>query len=148
MIIWLVLAVLFSASDLWAATYWVSTTGSDSNTCTNSATPPATSAGYKRNIGVNSSSGLGCLSSGDTLIIRSGTYSESIYGIGSPQVQIPSGTAGAPTTIKPYTGETVTMRPPNSSHEDVIWTNRSYIVIGDQSRAASLPKNLILDATN
>jgi len=61
--------------------YWVSTQGNDGNPCTLTATPQTT--GAKRTI----AAGIGCMSSGDTLRIRSGTYTESIG-----QNTLPSGT--------------------------------------------------------
>ncbi len=68
------------------ATYYVATTGSDSTSCANAqsqSTPKLT---------INA--GIGCLSSGDTLIVKAGIYNEII-----PD-NIPSGTAGTPTTVK------------------------------------------------
>ena len=65
--------------------YYVATNGNDSTSCTNarnSSTPKRTIA-----------SGIGCLSGGDTLIVKAGSYSESINA-GS----IPSGTSWSNTT--------------------------------------------------
>jgi hypothetical protein len=68
--LWLV--ILFAAYAK-AATYWVSKSSTgDGNACNNSSTPLSTTA--KLTI----AGGLKCLSSGDTLNIRSGTYDEAI----------------------------------------------------------------------
>src|SRR5206468_3541677 len=53
------------------------------------------------------SGALACMSGGDTLIVRGGTYNESIA---SGIDNIPSGSSGAPTTIQTATGETVWLK--------------------------------------
>jgi parallel beta-helix repeat protein len=74
--------------------YYVAKTGSDSNSCAQAqsqSTPKLTING-----------GLSCLTSGDTLLIKAGTYAEFIdtWGAGS---NLPSGTSWAnPTTIAAY----------------------------------------------
>ena len=82
-----------------AATYYVAKTGNNNNTCTKArslSTPKHTIA-----------AGLSCLSSGDTLIIKAGTYLEVIN-----RKQVPSGISNSQrTTIKSATGETVTLKP-------------------------------------
>src|SRR5712691_4046826 len=68
------------------ATYYVAKTGSDSNSCANAqsqSTPKLT---------INA--GAGCLSAGDTLIVKTGTYDEVLNRV------IPSGNPGAPTTLR------------------------------------------------
>src|SRR5215831_18782319 len=63
-----------------AATYYVATTGNDSRSCATAqtrSTPKATIA-----------SGITCLSSGDTLYIRGGTYADVTIGN-----TVPSGTS-------------------------------------------------------
>jgi hypothetical protein len=82
----LVLATLASAGVAQAATFYVATTGNDGNTCAqaqNINTPRLTIP-----------MGVSCLVSGDTLIIKAGTYNN--QEITNP----PSGSAGAYTTIK------------------------------------------------
>jgi hypothetical protein len=87
-----------------AATYFVATTGSDSNSCaaaTNSATP-------KRNI-MGASGGVACVTApGDIVDIRAGNYPEAI-GV-SISAGHPTGTAGSPITVRGHVGETVTVR--------------------------------------
>src|SRR5262245_11535375 len=68
-----------------AATYYVSTTGSNSNSCATAqtiTTPKRTVSG--------SSGGVSCLQPGDTLYVRAGTYAEGLNAINSP-----SGTSSA-----------------------------------------------------
>lgn len=80
-----------------AATYYVATTGNDANTCAQSqstATP-------KRSFNL----ALACMSAGDILYIRSGTYTEQI----DIQTVNLTGTAGNYITIAGYPGETVTL---------------------------------------
>jgi parallel beta-helix repeat protein len=80
------------------ATYYVAKTGSHNYTCAQAqsdSTPRLT---------INS--GITCLSAGDTLVIKSGTYVEGINDT------IPAGTSTATrTTIRAKTGDTVTIRP-------------------------------------
>jgi len=76
-----------------AATYYVAKTGSDAITCAqaqNIATPKLTLA-----------AGVACLASGDTLMVRGGTYSAQ----GIPANTAPSGTPGAYTIIRGYDTE-------------------------------------------
>jgi hypothetical protein len=97
----LVLALSFLLLGLWfaapsqaaATTYYVATNGNDSNPCS-STSPCKTIA-----------KGMEKLSSGDTLIIRGGTYNESVM------LNVKSGTDQAYTTIKAAPGETVWIRP-------------------------------------
>ena len=82
-----------------AATYYVAKTGNNNNTCTQArslSTPKNTIA-----------AGLSCLSRGDTLIIKAGTYLEVIN-----RRQVPSGISNSQrTTIKSAAGQTVTLKP-------------------------------------
>ena len=82
-----------------AATYYVGSAGSDSNSCATAqtiGTPKLT---------INS--GVACLAAGDTLLVRTGTYNE---GLINPSLA--SGTSWANTVrIANYNSETVTMRP-------------------------------------
>src|SRR6266566_4039560 len=70
-------------------TYYVAKTGSDSNSC-NSAQSPSTPK-------LTINAGAGCLSAGDTLIVKSGTYNEILADV------IPSGTAGSHTIVRSET---------------------------------------------
>lgn len=99
----LLLALLLGPSLSWAATYYVSNAGSDSNAC--SLTLPC----------LTIATGRTKLSSGDTLYLRGGTYTEGIVTVWSQSpapggIRIPSGTSWATaTTIAGYPGETVTL---------------------------------------
>lgn len=101
-----VLAVCLSGAAPLAATYYVATTGSDANSCgtaTSSGTPKA-----------SISNAAGCLSAGDTLLVRGGTYDDKL---------VNTALAGASWSnkvrIAAYPGETVWMRP--SSGEYVVY---------------------------
>jgi len=96
----LVLLLLMSplSTDLFAATRYVALNGLDSNTCLDSEnidTPKRTFV-----------SALSCLSPGDTLLIRGGTWTEQIDLQGANK----SGTPGNWITIGGYPGETVIIR--------------------------------------
>src|SRR5688572_10482189 len=122
-----------------AATYFVSQSGNDGNSCSqskNQSTP-------KRTIG----SGLACLSSGDTLQIRGGTYREVIDNLAAG-LPIPSGVStSAPTTIMAFPGETVWLAPSGVSHVIEV-ANRSYVVFdgirvdGSGTNPASNPSSV------
>ena len=105
-----------------AATYYVTTTGSDSNPCSQSR-PCRTIA-----------QGMSVLRAGDTLYIREGTYAESI-GSSAP---VPSGTSWSQAvTIAGYPGETVIL---NGYHAGISLndgTRVSYVIFD----------NLIIDAS-
>jgi parallel beta-helix repeat protein len=108
-----------------AATYYVGKTGSDATSCAearNQSTPKGT---------INA--GIGCLSGGDTLIIQSGTYNESINGN-----HIPSGTSwSSATTIRAESPRTAVIKP--SSGDAVgISSARTYIVFD----------GLVIDSSN
>lgn len=99
------------------ATYYVAKTGNDLYSCSQAqslATPKVTIAG-----------GISCLSSGDTLIIKGGTYTEGI-----PPGKIPSGRSlSAQTTLKAATGEAVIINGSNSIGDALSIYDRTYIVI-------------------
>ena len=71
-----------------AHTYYVATDGDDSN--------PGTEAQPFRTI----QHGIDAMSGGDTLLIKSGTYTEGLY-------RFPAGTAESPTTVMAFPGDTV-----------------------------------------
>lgn len=86
-----------------AATFHVSPSGSNGNSCAaaqNPATPKQTPL-----------AGVGCLASGDTLVLHAGTYiDQCLTDVGPPPI-IPAGTSWAnPTTIRAASGETVWLR--------------------------------------
>lgn len=94
--------------------YFVSTIGSDNNTCiasTNVDTPKATI-----------SNAIQCLSAGDTLWVRGGIYPEMLH---SGMTTIPSGTSWSnKVRIAAYPGESPIMRP--SGTDFVIYLGSSY----------------------
>jgi parallel beta-helix repeat protein len=116
-------ACLLSSQILEAATYYVATTGNDSNIGTESMP--------FRTIG----KGVTVLYPGDKLYVKNGTYPESFYG------KIPGGSSwSSPVTIAAYPGHSVTLRP-NPGPDVVLYfkgVNQQYIVV----------EGLILDAIN
>jgi hypothetical protein len=64
--------VVFQGSSLWAATYWVSKQGSDSNPCFASSTEPKLTTQSRLTI----KAGAACLGTGDTLLVKPGYYNE------------------------------------------------------------------------
>lgn len=126
-------ALLLILGDVWqidAATYYVATTGSDARSCGTAQTITTP----KQTIG----SGVTCLSSGDTLSIRAGTYAEILEWFGWP-----GGTQGTSwataITISAYANEAVTIKPGGS--------NRDYILVmrGSASGATDAPKYIIFN---
>src|SRR5262249_32596853 len=91
-----------------AATYYVAKTGSDTNSCSSAqsqSTPKLT---------INA--GAGCLSSGDTLIVKAGVYAEVLnipYG-----TSVPDGTPGNPTILRSETPLGAIIRPINTTGMD------------------------------
>jgi len=86
----LLILILLLVAKAQAATYWVNTTGNDSNGCTNTTSDPG--SGAKQHIG-GSSGGLSCLKGpGDTLMIGNGTYNENVQIGGGVLDTFPSGT--------------------------------------------------------
>ena len=87
------------AQTLHAATYYVSiAAGDDARSCATAANLSTPMRTLNR--------AVKCLAPGDTLMIRGGTYAESLMD------NIPSGTSWAsPVTLKAFTGEAVTLRP-------------------------------------
>src|SRR5262245_37597800 len=87
----LIFALLLSAIAAEAATYYVSTTGNDANSCAQAQSV----ATAKQTI----PAGVACLVGGDTLLVRAGTYP------GQEVRNPPSGSSGAYTIIKGYPGD-------------------------------------------
>src|SRR5574337_1643406 len=103
-----------------STTYYVATTGNDSN--------PGTATLPFRSI----SRGVSVLAPGDTLSVRGGIYAEAVH-------DIPSGTSwSAPVTVAAYPGETVTVQPGATGWSAIYLYDRSYIVLD----------GLIVDGTN
>jgi len=135
-----VLSVLFAfpflVASAQAATYHVSQSGSDSNSCEMAST---TAAGHKLTI----SAGLACLSAGDTLYIHAGNYTGTANIIDSETWSgtFPSGTnfdSGA-ITIAAFPGETVVIQPPNGRQAIRLTTGAPHYLIF---------KDLVLDGIN
>ena len=128
------LAALFAAQALHAATYYVATQGDDARSCltaANANTP-------KRTI----NNAVPCLQAGDTLLIRGGVYPEALN---EYYRRIPSGTSwSSPVTIAGYPGEKAIMRPNGGPNDtDVIR------VMGPAGGTHHVIfRNLVLDAIN
>ena len=107
-----------------AASYYVATDGNDGNTCAEAQNPSEAK--------LTIAQGINCLSSGDTLIIKGGTYNEGLY-------DPPSGNSSAEmTTVKGAPGETVIIKPDQANPIIAVDDPRSYISI----------ENLIVDGNN
>jgi len=94
--------------------YFVATNGSDSN--------PGTISQPFRTI----AKGVSMLTPGKTLLVRSGTYAESL------QNTIPGGTSwSSPVTIEAYPGEAVTIQPPSGASFALRFShsNERYIIV-------------------
>lgn len=109
---------LFLVWWLWAwpvhaATYYVATTGDNARSCAT-----ASVIGTPKLTVVN---GITCLSAGDTLLVRAGTYAEAIS-------TVPSGTSWANTVrVANYPGETVWLAPTTGvGGNDVIWLDGAF----------------------
>src|SRR5438552_2099353 len=96
-----------------AATYYVSTSGNDSNSCTqaqSSSTPKLTISG-----------GASCLAAGDTLLIMAGTYQE------NQPSSLTSGTSSNVVTIKANPGSSVVIKPPSGTGNGWYLGSQQYI---------------------
>src|SRR5438552_771118 len=101
-----------------SATYYVATSGSNLNTCTQ-----AQSVGTAK---LSIAAGLACLAGGDTLTIKAGTYTESVA-----YHAIPAGTASARTMVQGAPGETITIKPNSGNAQEDVFTiyDRDYITL-------------------
>jgi hypothetical protein len=101
----------------YGATFYVGKSGSDNYSCSQAqavSTPKTTIA-----------AGLACLSGGDTLTIKAGTYAERIT-----SAQLPAGTANAKTVIQAAAGETVILRPTGTINDIVRFsTGKNHITL-------------------
>jgi parallel beta-helix repeat protein len=96
-----------AASPAGAATYYISQSGNDSNSC--QSAQGGSPSRHRLTIG----GALECLSAGDTLYIHGGTYTGWKNAIDSQSFNVPSGTSfGNAVTIAGYPGEQVTLQPP------------------------------------
>lgn len=92
MIILLLILSLFVADVAKAATYWVHPSGNN-GACTNTTTPQGAGGNAKTTI----AAGVACLSSGDTLNIRAGTYNENVLSQGQGGTIMNAASGSAPT---------------------------------------------------
>jgi len=114
---------LAPASTTVQGNYYVATNGSNSN--------PGTISQPFRTI----AKGVSMLTPGKTLLVRSGTYAESLQGT------IPGGTSwSSPVTVEAYPGETVTLQPPSGAGCALHFqgSNEQYIIV----------QGFIIDAKN
>ena len=124
--------LLTFAASAHAATYYVATSGSDSNPCSQAASC------------LTIAKGISVLSAGDTLYIRQGTYNEWIGNNWQQTQHLPSGTSWSnPVTIAGYPGERVVViggigLPNNNGTDSSTWDIVSYLIFD----------NLILDGSN
>ena len=131
----LLLVIFFTIVPVLAhgATYYVAKTGSDSNSC-NSAQSQSTPK-------LTINDGIGCLSTGDTLIVKAGTYNETILDT------IPSGTPGNPTIVKSEVKGGAVLRPDGSQYRvDGV----AFVLFGwaTHSRSYVTFDGFVLDAIN
>lgn len=102
-------------------TYYVATTGNDTNNGQTTGTPWLTLAYAVEQ-----------LSPGDTLFIRGGTYTGPRNVIDSQTFPVPSGTSWLrPVTISGYPGETVVIQPPHNVSAVRLRSSTSYIIFQD-----------------
>jgi parallel beta-helix repeat protein len=110
----LFLTCTFGVDAVHAATYYVSASGTDVHSCTQAQSPSAT----KRTLG----SALTCLSPGDTLYVRGGTYPEALIN------EVPSGISWSSNIlIAAYPGETVWLKPLSGTRVIEFSRNQQYI---------------------
>jgi hypothetical protein len=108
---------LISADLGWTATYWVSPSGSDSNSCS-SISGSSDPGRYRKTI----TGGAQCVSGGDTLFIKNGIYAEKLSN------HLPSGTASRPTTMEGESTGGVIIRPGSGSGAIIGFSQaRSYL---------------------
>lgn len=124
---WIFVLATLCASTSEAMTYYVSQSGSDSNSC--AAASSSTRSSQKATI----AAGVACLAPGDTLLIYGGTYTGANNVIDSQAFRVPSGTSWSnPVTIAGVPGETVTLRPPhNVSGIRLTTGSPSYVIVQD-----------------
>lgn len=141
----LTLCLLLFTATVHATTYYVATTGSDSNTCAQAqsiSTPKKTIAyGTPAN---TANSGINCLAPGDTLLIRAGTYVEEIN-TNRRSLTTATGTSWATaTTISRYQNEVVTLSPAGTSQSGAVL---NLAPVGGNTAAYIIFNGLTLDGT-
>lgn len=119
---------LFGAMHGWAATYYVSTAGSDANSC---ATAQSSGSSAKLTV----VAGMNCLSASDTLKIQAGTYDVNRSVLQTP---IPSGSSGNPTIVTDNGDGQVVLHHPGSGFAGILYftdSGKSYIsIVGTAAR--------------
>lgn len=123
--------LLWLGTPSWAATYYVSKSGNNANTCTQ-----AQSQGTPK---LTITAGLGCLASADTLTIGAGTYAERLNNV------IPSGTGpsfAGMTLMQAVTGATVIVQPATGGCNP---GDRPLLLSGD---TAIHIRDIVFDASN
>lgn len=105
-----------------AATFWVSKSGSNGNSCTAARSDNCPTGGSCAKLTLNNiggNGGISCLAGGDTLIVQNGAYNEmlsDVPGIGGYTVVPPSGSSfAAATTIRAETKHGATLQVPDQS---------------------------------
>jgi len=141
----LILLVLLWTAQAQAATKYVD------NICTNGLTTYNSAARTcitgSETVYSTIANGIAAMAGGDTLRIRGGTYVENIN---MNTIRIPSGTSWSnPTTIASYTGETVTIQPPDNGQgginiTDTINTDPKYIQF-DGSAIGTTGEGIVVD---
>src|ERR1041385_108748 len=127
-------ALLFAVAQAGAATYWVNSAASSQH-CTNSSSDPGSGSSSK-----TIAQGISCMSGGDTLNIRAGTYTENIA---DSQFSGKSGSSyRAATTIRAYPTDAVTVNG-NIQFNAAAGVNTSFIIFQGDSTA----KNFAINGT-
>jgi parallel beta-helix repeat protein len=102
----------------YGATYYVSKSGSNNNSCATAQSPGSTAK-------LTISAGASCMSGGDTLLIQAGTYTEAMAGdVGFPWR---SGTPSNYTRYARYQKDIVTLRPTSGNYVVIFTEPDRYI---------------------
>src|SRR5262245_40740721 len=104
----LMLVAMLCPALVFGATYYVAPNGNNNTPC-----PSAQSASTPRQ---SITAGIGCLHSGDTLIVGSGTYVEKVNGN-----SIPNGTSNAPTVIRAAVQRQAILKPTNAGGGQIFY---------------------------
>ncbi len=116
-IVFSVIMFLTATSCASAATYYVAKTGSDSYSCAQAQSLSAPK--------LTILAGIGCMTGGDTLTIKAGTYTDLISEISKGSPIIPAGSASAYTTIQAANGETVLIEPLDGGNYNAAFSIRN-----------------------
>jgi len=125
------LLLLLTPLGTYAETYWVATNGNNGNSCgaaQSQNTPKATIT-----------NATGCMTGGDTLILRCGTYNQTI------DDTIPNGSPAGNTIVRAETKGCAILRPNNKSSVD----GYSLVILGrTQDRSYITLDGLVVDGSN